>query len=80
MSLKFVKDSIKFFNASGRALKAAHREFFNPSKIEEFPKHSGGGYKRKSLKRRNNRLKRRNSKKKVSSKKKSVKKKGYVRN
>ena len=26
-----------------RALKAAHKEFFNPSKIEEFPRHTGGG-------------------------------------
>lgn len=55
MSLKFLKDSFKFVNASGRALKAAHREFFNPSKIEEFPRHSGGGKKslkkKKSLKR-----------------------------
>ena len=52
MSLKFVKDSLKFFNASSRALKAAHKEFFNPSKIEEFPRHSGGG-KIKSSKKKN---------------------------
>ena len=52
MSLKFLKDSLKFVNASGRALKAAHREFFNPSKIEEFPRHFGGGRKKKSLKRK----------------------------
>ena len=49
MSFKFLKDSFKFVNASGRALKAAHREFFNHSKIEEFPRHSVGG-KPKSLK------------------------------
>lgn len=47
MSLKLIKDSFQFFNASGRALKAAHREFFNPSKIEEFPRHSGGGKSKK---------------------------------
>lgn len=71
MSLKFVKDSLKFFNASGRALKAAHREFFNPSKTEEFPRHTGGGNK-KSLK---NKINKRNRKKRRSQKKKSVKKK-----
>lgn len=53
MSLKFVKDSLSFLNASGRALKAAHREFFNPSKIEEFPKHSGGGNRKSSKRKRN---------------------------
>lgn len=67
MSFKFLKDSFKFVNASGRALKAAHREFFNPSKIEEFPRHSGGG-KPKSLKKKK-------SLKTVTKKKSSLKKK-----
>ena len=67
MSLKLIKDSFQFFNASGRALKAAHREFFNPSKIEEFPRHSGGG----KSKKKNTKRKSTNQKKK---KKKSLKK------
>lgn len=72
MSLKFLKDSFKFMNASGRALKAAHREFFNPSKIEEFPRHSGGG--KKSVKKKNHipkkSLKRKTKSKKVIKKRK----------
>lgn len=67
MSLKFLKDSFKFVNASGRALKAAHREFFNPSKIEEFPKHSGGG--KSSKKKKNLKI---DKKKKNSLKKKII--------
>ena len=71
MSLQYVKDSVSFFRASGRALKAAHKEFFNPSKTEEFPSHSGGGRVRKIVSRRNPQNKKKKSlkkKKKMSSK------------
>ena len=72
MSLKFLKDSFKFVNASGRALKAAHREFFNPSKIEEFPRHSGGGKKSAKKKKHIHKksLKRKTKSKKVIKKRK----------